>query len=348
MAVIERDHYPDNALNKLDTALNDIEKLKRTASTAGITTSDVSALIAAHAADAEAHHATIPDATESVKGIAELATTTEAQTGTATDLIVTPAGLRADVPATPAASRGVRLSAGGHLIMPAAGDVRPFGVSRGVGARQIQGTVVTPDLHFNGADSIPTGYAWQGSPFATPGTQYYNWLSDFYRGAIATNTRGFMSRAVTNSAANWQNKNLYGRFSAGAYGRIGLRLDNGSDDNYAQIFVDGSAGDGTETLKFQYRSGGGSVTTVTSAINIPAETMIALRMLCYYNSGTGAYTAYGYIYSVEIDYPSAIANFSATITAWVPAAGRAGLFVENPTANAMTPGFCDWLYNEFV
>lgn len=143
MAVIERDHYPDNALNKLDTALNDIEKLKRTASTAGITTSDVSALIAAHAADSEAHHATIPDATETVKGIAELATTTEAQTGTATTLIVTPAGLRADVPATPAASRGVRLDASGNLAIPAGGRITTslFNIGAGTDALfRIQGS----------------------------------------------------------------------------------------------------------------------------------------------------------------------------------------------------------------
>jgi hypothetical protein len=93
MAIIERDHYPDNALNKLDTALNDIEKLKRTASTAGITTSDVSALIAAHAADSEAHHATIPDASTTVKGIVELATAAETQAGTSATLAVTPSGI---------------------------------------------------------------------------------------------------------------------------------------------------------------------------------------------------------------------------------------------------------------
>lgn len=343
MAVIERDHYPDNALNKLDTALNDIEKLKRTASTAGITTSDVSALIAAHAADAEAHHATIPDATESVKGIAELATTAEAQTGTATDLIVTPAGLRADVPATPAASRGVRLDANGHLKLPAGGDVFPNADARGMMKRQINGSI-TPDDHFR-SGSIPADYAWQGAPFGALTSVNYSTNGDFMNMTIATNTRSFMSRAVTNAAANWQLKNMYGRFAVALNGRSGFRFDDGSDNNYAQIFVDGTANDGTETLKFQYRAGGGAVTTATCSIVVPAYTFLGLRLYMYYTGGN--YTAYGYLYQPEIGVGVSISGFN-TAVAWAPAAGRAGVFAENPTASASNPVYSDWIYNEFV
>lgn len=344
MAVIERDHYPDNALNKLDTALNDIEKLKRTASTAGITTSDVSALIAAHAADAEAHHATIPDATETVKGIAELATTTEAQTGTATTLIVTPAGLRADVPTTPAASRGVRLDASGHLKLPALGDIYPDSDGRGLMARLVNGGVAY-DTHFRGADTIPSGYAWQGAPFAAPSSSPYNALGDFIGPAIGTNSRGFMSRAVTNAAANWQNKSLYGRFTASVNGRCGLRFDDGTDDNYAQIFVDGTANNGTETIKFQYRAGGGGITTATSTIVFPSYTFFCLRLYMYWSGS--AYTAYGYVYAPELAQSVGITGFNVAV-GWAPAAGRAGIFVENPTASASGRMYGDWLKNEFV
>ncbi len=338
MAVIERDHYPDNALNKLDTALNDIEKLKRTASTAGITTSDVSALIAAHAADAEAHHATIPDATETVKGIAELATTTEAQTGTATTLIVTPAGLRADVPTTPAASRGVRLNASGHLIMPATGDIRPFNIGYGLGQRSIQGSY-TPDLHFTSGSSAPTGYAWAGSPFAAPDTVYYSYSSDFLFCASGTNARNFLYRSITNNAANWSNKSILGAFAAvGVNTRYGLRIDDGTDNNYVEMYVDGTANDATETVKFEYTGG----TIVTTNISVPVGTLFVLRLYCIANTAIG-----GYLYMPSTGLTANVAGFYTAI-AWAPAAGRAGIFAQNPTGSAANGGACDWLLNEFV
>lgn len=62
--------------------------------------------------------ADLPAATTTAQGAVELATSAETQTGTDTDRAVTPAGLRSDIPAAPAASRGVRLDASGHLVMP--------------------------------------------------------------------------------------------------------------------------------------------------------------------------------------------------------------------------------------
>jgi hypothetical protein len=67
--------------------------------------------------------ADLPAATMTVQGAAELATDAEVQAGSDTGRIVTPAGLRSDVPATPAASRGVRLNASGDLLLPSGGDV---------------------------------------------------------------------------------------------------------------------------------------------------------------------------------------------------------------------------------
>jgi hypothetical protein len=62
----------------------------------------------------------IPDATTTIKGLVELATDAEAQAGTNTTVVITPANLRADVPEIPSASRGVRLNASGNLVLPAA------------------------------------------------------------------------------------------------------------------------------------------------------------------------------------------------------------------------------------
>lgn len=62
--------------------------------------------------------AAVPDASLTVKGKVELATNGETQTGTDAVRAVTPAGLRADAPVSPAASRIVRLDSAGVLHSP--------------------------------------------------------------------------------------------------------------------------------------------------------------------------------------------------------------------------------------
>lgn len=286
----------------------------------------------------------IPDASTTVKGLVELATDAETQTGTATTVVITPANLRADVPATPTASRGVRLDASGHLKLPVGGDIYPDGDGRGYAARFVNGSTIY-DTHFRGANTIPTGYAWQGAPFAAP-TVVYNQLSDYMRALVVAASRGFMSRAVTNAAANWQNKYMYGRFTCALNGRVGMRVDNGTDNNYVQMFVDSTANDGTETLKFQYRDGGGAITTVTSNIVIPTFTPICISLLSLYSSPN--YYVYGYLFQPEIQERAGITNFNHLVS-WAPAAGRAGIFIENTSgASSMNYTYCDWFKNELV
>ncbi len=77
--------------------------------------------IATHAGDVDAHHTRPTSATESAEGLVELATTAEVQAGTDTGRAVTPAGLRADIPATAAANRGARYSSDGDLVPPDTG-----------------------------------------------------------------------------------------------------------------------------------------------------------------------------------------------------------------------------------
>jgi hypothetical protein len=65
-----------------------------------------------------------------------------------------------------------------------------------------------------------------------------------------------------------------------------------------------------------------------------------------YWTGT-QYQAYGYLFAPEIERSLNITGFSRVV-AWAPAAGRAGVFVENPAASAANPLYCDWLKNELV
>lgn len=133
--------------------------------------------------------ADLPAATEAAQGAAELATTAEVQTGTDTTRIVTPAGLRADVPATPTASRGVRLDANGDLLLPSGGDVLPDGatdVDHGVDKRlrDVSGPVGVGDYGYNPAQLIAPVNSWYLG-VADDGTCRDDFFRDNYAGAGA-------------------------------------------------------------------------------------------------------------------------------------------------------------------
>jgi hypothetical protein len=107
----------------------------------------------------------ISAASDAVPGLAEFATTAETQTGTAADRAVTPAGLRADVPTTPTASRGVRLDDNGDLLLPVGGDVLPDGatdVDHGIDKRlrDVSGPVGVGDYGYNPIQIQEPSTAW--------------------------------------------------------------------------------------------------------------------------------------------------------------------------------------------
>lgn len=107
----------------------------------------------------------VSTATTAAEGVVELATDAETQTGTDTERAVTPAGLRADIPTTPAANRGVRLDANGDILLPSGGDVLPDGATdtdHGVDnrLRDVSGPVGVGDYGYNPYQAIVPESAW--------------------------------------------------------------------------------------------------------------------------------------------------------------------------------------------
>lgn len=287
-------------------------------------------------------------ATETTLGIIELATTAEVQAGTDTERAVTAAGLRADVPATPAAGLGVRLDGNGDVSLPgkvtlaAAKDILPDADALGLFRRVINRLGISQYTDHFRSGSIPSGYTWQSSPFnGTPASLSYSSSGEYLSVADTAANRYFLSAPITNAAASWQNKNIYARARCGLNGRMGVRIDDGTDDNYVEVLTDGSANDATLTVIFRYRAGGGAVTTVTSNVVIPATDSVIVRI------GVGStYTATGYIIS---DAGSVnVAGFSTSISGWAPAAGRVGIMFEDAAAAASNPGLVDWFLNSFT
>jgi len=222
-------------------------------------------------------------------------------------------------------------------------DIYPDDAGRGFWARAINRIGIDVyDWHFRTGDPAPpTGYAWQGAPFVAPGAVNYARGSD-YLGAVSTaGNRSFMSTAVANNAAAWDGL-ISARIRTGITTQIGLRFDDGTDNNYAEIRMSGAAADATQRLTFVWRAGGGAVNTVNSNLIIPVDTyiVVVLRM----NTGGGRYVAYGYVASEDNEWVN-IGGFSHDFGAAgpFPAAGRVGIIVEN----AGNYGMVDWLYENF-
>lgn len=211
-------------------------------------------------------------------------------------------------------------------------DVFPDGMSRGTARRIADHMFSSRVTHFpNGA--IPSGFGWAsyGSMITPPNISQ---ADDYIGLAFNAANKGFLNKAVTSGASNWQNKASWGRFTTGLVTEIGLRVDDGTDNNYAELYVTGTLSNATIRVDFRYRSGGGAVTTVTSGLIVPAGQFISLYLLCYW-SGT-QYFFYGYILG---EHGSAvnISGFNTPAITWPGSAGNWGIFA----ANAGNHGFCD-------
>lgn len=242
---------------------------------------------------------------------------------------------------------GGGLYVGGTETNPAAGyvealyDVMPYGTKRGVWRRFVEVSGNTPTDHFS-SGGITSGYAWAGSPFATPSTINYSRQSDYLGFLNSGAGRYFMYKGITNNAANWQGKYIEGRFCAAVNGSVGLRVDDGTDNNYAEVYLDNTAADGANTLKFSYRAGGGSVTTATAGCKFPVSEFMVLRLLCYWSGA--AYSFYGYVID-ETGGQMIINGFNTPAVTWCPAAGRAGIVGVSTAACGYLK--CDWFYTNF-
>ena len=230
----------------------------------------------------------------------------------------------------------------GSLALSTGGDIFPNADARGLAARFV--TPLGPRAytdHFR-SGVIPTGFAWQGAPFGGTPTIGYNRASEYLGAAGGGAARYFMSIAVTNAAASWQDKAIWARQAAAYNGRLGIRLDDGTDNNYAEVLLDASANDGGQVLTFRYRAGGGAVTTVTGS-TYPVTQLFTLLILCVWNGAN--YYVYGYPVNEAGDSVN-VANFNTPAIAWAPAAGRVGILLDTTAASGHT--LTDWFYNTFT
>lgn len=176
--------------------------------------------------------------------------------------------------------------------------------------------------------TTPSGYAWANDAVfgSTPDNLTLNsqnhWLFAYQN---TTTKRGFLYRSAVTTTR------IGARVQVTTSGSAGLRIDDGTDNNYFELWWAHSSG-ATADLKWRARTGGGAVTT-TTLLAIGVWEALPIALLANYSA---SWTAVAYIITPTKNLVGV--NSLAALT-WTPS--RAGLLI-NPAQSAGA-GWCDWL-----
>jgi len=184
--------------------------------------------------------------------------------------------------------------------------------------------------HFRGIDAIPSGFAWDTTTFGQPSNIDYSQADDygvFYDGA----SPGFMRKVVS----TYLGRSVYARCGAAEGGSAGLRIDDGTNNNYTELFVYVTSA-GKDVIRLKYRTGGGAVSTVDGP-TVPGGQFWSFRLLCA-QSGVN-HQDYGYLVT-ENGFNSVPIGSTGSASAW--AVTRVGLLTNRDALG----GRCmfDWFY----
>jgi hypothetical protein len=204
----------------------------------------------------------------------------------------------------------------------------------GLWERHINRNGMTGYTHHFRDGLVPSGYAWvsDGDFSGEP-----SGLSLSYQGSYmqVTPDSGPLRHFLAFSPSVVANKSLYARVQGAPSSDVGVRIDDGSDDNYTEMYVSAGAVRGEAMLSYRYRLAGGSVTTVSGCQHLQSEP-VTFRLYNYTTGGTHR----GYLVN-EAGVGLSITGFSRSV-AWTVA--RVGIVVEGTSG---WQAYLDWLYSDF-
>ena len=186
------------------------------------------------------------------------------------------------------------------------------------------------DDHFR-SGMIPFGFTWINvAPFdGVPPTLDYDYRHSFLRAAgdNAANDY-FLARGVT----DYDGMEFVARVHVGHHARGGIRIDDGTDNNYSELILY-SDDDGQQELYYRHNTGGAGAIAVLLGV-FPHSEYYVLRLL---RSGNNTYS---YVVGEEGDPIYQLSG--TTATAWVPT--RVGLHFWSSNTHLF---YCDWFYEDF-
>ena len=111
------------------------------------------------------------------------------------------------------------------------------------------------DYHFDGS-SLPSGYAWASSPFATPTSVDLTSYPSLLYLSNSASARSFLYKSTIPTSISFL-KCFITYVPGSKYGFIGVRYDDGTDNNYVELGLY-TLGNTTWKHRIYYRAGGGA------------------------------------------------------------------------------------------
>jgi hypothetical protein len=219
-------------------------------------------------------------------------------------------------------------------------DVYPWDLGAGLYRRIVDPFALHPFTSHFPTSALPAGYAWlaagniDGTAVAVPAS-VVNRYSDYL---YWYNPAGNVSFACDTTKTFAVAKSLYARMIPGYLGKVGLRVDNGADTQWFEVFITDSGGGGTCTFGVRAKDITGAATAVVTSGVVPSSPMYTLRLVTVSTT-----IFYAYLASESGD-ATVIGAFTFA-TAWVAGAAiRIGL-----TGLAVAQGSqtCDWYHSTF-
>lgn len=216
--------------------------------------------------------------------------------------------------------------------LPLGQDLRANGATRGVMERLIDVRGLNfADEHFR-TGVATAGYTWRGAPFTVPPTIDYAANGDYLVVTPSNAGRHFFAKTISTFA----NRSLTIRAAPQHNALVGIRVDDGTDNNYYQAVLR-FAGAGQMRFEMHQRTAAGSV-----SIQLGPTTMLGALLVFQLLSFQPAATHTPFMYIVnEVGFSSIM--LSGIGVSW--AAQRAGIVVQEGEVGTGF-SFIDWFKNE--
>lgn len=182
--------------------------------------------------------------------------------------------------------------------------------------------------HFETDTGLPAGWSWAsdavfgGAPDNVSYSQINHWLFAYQN---TSTKRGLAFRSIA------KGNRLSARISVTVLGSAGLRVDDGTDNNYYEVYARHLSG-ATFDLRERYRTGGGAVTTNTITSVFGA---LSVPNAIYMTTGA-TWSLYSYLITPT---KNLIGLTLLSGLTWTPS--RGGVLI-NPDQNAGA-GWVDWV-----
>lgn len=218
-----------------------------------------------------------------------------------------------------------------------AGDFikRDSGVAHGLYERFVDAGYSGTRDHFT-SGAIPASHAWVNDVTfsGVPPVLNYNFSNTYLRAGAGAGNRYFL--AIT-GLTTWLTGNYTIRAKPSIVSWVGIRIDDGTDNNFVECGLLAPGANGLCTLRYRERIGGGGIVNTDRTTTILTDAMHTWRLYAYNQGWPPNWRPYAYWID---ETPATNTIASGTIMTWAPS--RVGITLD-ATIGGVGAIYTDWL-----